>query len=140
CDVSNPTLSSASSAPTVTWTNTIVSRVNASTSLAGSTADQSPGAASPAASPSPDQVTDSTQAGVTPATGGQSSPSQPLQTAVGAPLLEAPSGVSAGAQDGHVTITWQAVSAAAAYRIYRSGAYVGTTSAVSFTDVTGGVG
>src|SRR5882672_1666536 len=69
----------------------------------------------------------------------------PAQTRLGPGPLGAPVGLSAAAADGHVTLGWQQVAGATAYRVYRStsggsAAYVATTSDVAFTDVGGAVG
>jgi RHS repeat-associated protein len=69
----------------------------------------------------------------------------PQQTQLGPAPLAAPVGVEAAPADGHVTLSWQPVSGASAYRVYRStgggaAGYVATTSEVTFTDTGGAAG
>ncbi|MFE4974290.1 PHB depolymerase family esterase [Kitasatospora sp. NPDC056651] len=50
------------------------------------------------------------------------------------PGLPAPTGLTATATAGSVTLAWQAVSGAASYQVFRDGAQVGSPTGTAFTD------
>jgi hypothetical protein len=59
--------------------------------------------------------------------------------------MSAPTGAGAAAADGHVTVSWQSLAGASAYRVYRStgsgaATYLAATSETTFTDTSGTVG
>jgi RHS repeat-associated protein len=116
----------------------------AATTQTGATARPSPSTlVAPPASPSPLAPVAPTAATTPPAPPDVVPP--PQQTQLGPGPALGPAGVGASAADGHVTVGWQPVAGASAYRVYRStgggaAVYLATTSEVMFTDTGGTVG
>jgi RHS repeat-associated protein len=120
----------------------------------------SPSPAAPGATSQPTPVSQSPTAASIPTTATPSAPSpapanpEPTstqaiqvaaQTSAGPTPLVPPVGVSASPGNGHMTVTWQPVTGASSYRLYRGTAggvasYIATTSDSMFVDTGGSAG
>lgn len=67
-------------------------------------------------------------------TGGASAQSAAVTATPMAPIPAVPTGVAATAGDSRATVTWNAVSGATGYRVYRNGALVASPTSTSYTD------
>lgn len=135
--------SGSQGSPIVAWTNQASPAAATTPATTAPTPSSSQAGATDASTSSASSST-GTSSSVPSATQSVASPAvvspQPAQTALAAPPLAAPIGLSASAQDGHIALSWSVMQDTVAYRIYRSGQYIATTSALTFTDVSGSTG